>query len=71
MVNKNLLHSKLVISGDNWLILARKLNMYTSTLHSKLRGATEFKASEIAQIIRLYNLTPEDVIAIFFSEAVA
>lgn len=71
MVNKNLLHSKVVICGDNWLILARKMGMYTATLHNKLRGATEFKASEIAQIIKLYNLTPEEVFEIFFAGGMA
>jgi hypothetical protein len=68
MVNKNLLYSKIILKGDNWRILAQKLDMYTATLHCKLRGETEFKTSEIAKIRKFYDLTAQDIVDIFLNE---
>lgn len=68
MVNKNLLLSKIVLQGLTWLDLADKLGVYSSTLHAKLRGTRDFKSSEIKKIIELCNLTPDEVMAIFFSD---
>ena len=68
MVNKNLLYSKIILKGDNWRILAQKLNMYTATLHCKLRGETEFKPSEIVKIRKLYDLTAQDIVDIFLND---
>lgn len=71
MVDKNLLYSKVVCNGDNWKILASRLGIYTATLHSKLRGVTPFKDVEIQQIMKLYNLTADEVVAIFLTKGVA
>ena len=67
MVNKNLLRAKISLKGDNWKALCNKVGMYSATFHSKLRGETEFKASEIREIKKLYQLTADDVVDIFLS----
>ena len=68
MVKKKLLLSKLVLRGDTWRDLAKKLDVYGPTLHAKLRGDSEFKASEIKKIMEIYSLTPDEVVDIFLSD---
>lgn len=68
MVDKNLLYSKVVSHGENWLRLCDHLGVYSATLHKKLRGDTNFKDCEIQKIMNLYSLTPEEVVTIFFTK---
>lgn len=55
-------------NDDTQEMLAEALNLQTSGLNARINGRIEFRASEISQIIRRYNLSPEDTNTIFFSE---
>ena len=46
--------------------IASELNITTRGLHKKLRGDTEFKASEIAKLVELLKLSDKDTRNIFF-----
>ena len=69
MFNRNLLVSKMVLYGDKQKDLADYIGLSVTRLNAKLNGTNgaDFSRSEIAKIIERYNLTGEEVIAIFFS----
>ena len=67
-MNTYLLGSKMTLFSDTVTNLAEYLEVSTWTLHYKMRGESEFMRDEIQKIIKRYNLTPEEVIEIFFTE---
>ena len=73
MLNKNLLLSKVVLYGDAQKDLADLLGLSVQRVNAKLNGTdgAEFRQSEIAKIIKRYNLTAEEVMLIFFSQNVS
>lgn len=67
-MNKNKLKAKMMEHGDSCNELAKYLGIHRSCLSAKMnryRGA-EFTQSEIDAMIKRYNMTNEDVVAIFF-----
>lgn len=68
-MNAPLLRSFMVLDGDTNQTLAAYLGITPQSLSDKIneRG-TEFKQSEIAKIKDRYNLTAEQVEAIFFAK---
>lgn len=46
--------------------VASELNLTREALYKKLRGDTEFKASEIAKLVELLKLTSKETKNIFF-----
>jgi len=46
--------------------VASKLSLTREALYKKLRGDTEFKASEIAKLVELLKLTSKETKNIFF-----
>lgn len=65
-MNTNKLKGKIVERGLTLKDFADKLNINPSTLTRKLNGEVEFKRDEIMSTIEILDLTPEEVIAIFF-----
>lgn len=67
-MNKGLLKSIMVLHGDTVADLANFLKITPQSVSGKMneRG-TEFKQGEIAAIKERYNLSAEQVEAIFFS----
>ena len=57
----------MALKGDNYTDLCKKLNIYSATLYSKLRGQTEFKQGEMQIILKEYDLTPDEFVEIFLS----
>ena len=55
-------------SGMTMVSLAEKSGILKETLYNKMRGISEFKASEIAALTRVLKLTSEQRDAIFFAE---
>ena len=55
-------------SGMTMVSLAEKSGILRETLYNKMRGISEFKASEIAALTRVLKLTSEQRDAIFFAE---
>lgn len=66
MVNKNLFVSRMKENGYTNTDISKELGIGKQTLWRKVNGYTEFKLSEIEKIIKLFYLTPEDTIRMFF-----
>ena len=67
-MNTTLLKSIIVANNDTQVKLAEYLGIQTSTLSFKITGKTDFTQSEIRMIIVRYNLTPQQVLEIFFNQ---
>lgn len=66
-MNKALLRSVMVLNGHTNKDLASLLNVAKSSISSKINeNGSEFKQGEIAIIAKEYNLSPEQIKAIFF-----
>ena len=67
-VNKAILRSIMTLHGDTNKDLAELLNISEQSVSCKINeNGTEFKQGEIKKIADNYNLSPEEVNAIFFA----
>ena len=66
MLNTKLLEKRIDDSGMTMVAIAEKTGILRETLYNKLKGASEFKASEISSISRVLGLSSSDRDAIFF-----
>lgn len=68
-MNIRLFKSKMALNGDNNATIAVFLGITPQTSSAKLHGTrgAEFSQSEISQLKERWNLTPEDVVAIFLA----
>lgn len=68
-MNKRLLESKMKLFGDTNEALAKALNLSRQSISAKKNGKNgkEFTQGEIKTIKERYNLTPEEVVSIFFA----
>lgn len=66
MLNTKLLEKKIDDSGMTMVAIAEKTGILRETLYNKLKGSSEFKASEISSISRVLGLSSSDRDAIFF-----
>lgn len=68
-MNKKLLKSKMDLFGDTGDSLASYLGINRSTFSAKLNetAGREFTQGEISMIKERYQLTPDDINAIFFA----
>jgi hypothetical protein len=55
------------LHGDTQEVLANYLEMSLPSVNQRIAGNVEFKAREIAKVKEKYNLTDEQVTAIFFN----
>lgn len=71
--NKNMLVSKMKLFGDTQEILADALTMSVARTNAKINNTNgaEFTQGEIGIMISRYQLTPEEVIATFFTDSVS
>lgn len=66
-MNKARLKSVMALHGDTYRSLAELLGISEQSVSSKINeNGTEFKQGEIKIIAVEYNLSPEEVVAIFF-----
>ncbi len=70
MTECNMLKQKIEDSGLTFAFLSKHLNIDRATLYNKVNGITEFKASEIAIISKLLNLSVEERDRIFFYQVI-
>lgn len=70
MINTQLLKSKMVLFNDDAKDISKAMNITTASYSAKINNKKEFKASEIEIIINRYNLTPDEIIEIFFKKEV-
>ena len=67
-MNTKLFRSIMVLNNDTNKSLAEFLNLSEQTVCNKINeNGTEFKQGEIVKIKKRYNLTAEQVMAIFFN----
>lgn len=66
MINRKLLKSKQSLYGDTDARLAAFLGITPQTFSLKVNNKAEFTVGEIKKIRERYNLTDEEVTAIFF-----
>ena len=68
-MDKARLKSIIVLNGDTQAVLARAIGCTSETLSKKINEweGSEFTQSEIREIKKRYNLTPEEVDTIFFT----
>lgn len=66
-MNKAKLKSVMTLHGDTNKDLAEFLDISEQSVSCKINeNGTEFKQGEIAKITVRYNLSPDEVVAIFF-----
>lgn len=58
--------SKMVLNGDTYQTLSESLGITRQTLAEKIEGSSEFKQTEIDKLISRWNLSPHEVVQIFF-----
>ena len=68
MVNTELLNAKIKESGLLRKYIAETLEITPVTLTRKVRGANEFKPSEITKLCDILNISKKDVNSIFFAK---
>ena len=68
-MNKRLFESKMKLYGDNQGDAAAAIGVSESTFSLRLNqvNGCQFKQNDIRIYIKRYNLTPEELIEIFFS----
>ena len=68
-MNSTLFRSIMVLNNDTNKSLAEFLGISEQTVCNKINeNGTEFKLSEIKMIVKRYNLTDEQIKAIFFND---
>lgn len=70
MINTKLLEKKISDSGMAMVSLAEKTGILRESLYNKLKGNTEFKASEISSLSKVLRLSTRERDAIFFDSQV-
>ena len=66
MFNTKLLEKKISDSCMTMVSLAEKTGILRESLYNKLKGNTEFKASEISSLSKVLRLSTRERDAIFF-----
>ena len=67
MTDSELLKSEIEKSGISITFIARKLGITREALYKKIKNETEFKASEIAKMQYILNLSDKKRDDIFFA----
>jgi predicted transcriptional regulator len=70
VINTKLLEKKISDSGMTMVSLAEKTGILRESLYNKLKGNTEFKASEISSLSKVLRLSVRERDAIFFDSEV-
>lgn len=70
MTDVEKLREKISDSGLTITAISRKTGILRETLYNKVSGVSEFKASEIAAISKVLQLSQEERDAIFFAQIV-
>lgn len=65
-LNGFMLKGKIITNGLTMKEFAEKMGIDPATLNKKLKGKSEFKRDEIMKAIAILELTPDEVMSIFF-----
>ena len=66
----NLLRAKIVENGMTANSMCDEIGMSKSAFYRKINGTSDFYREEIAKIVKVLHLTPEDTFNIFFEAEV-
>jgi len=66
-MNASLMKSYIVKNNDTQKMLAASLGIALTTLNARINGKSSFRQSEIAAIKSRYNMTADEVDAVFFA----
>ena len=66
-MNSNMLMAEIKLNGLKMKDFLLKIQMPKGTWSKKIRGITEFRRSEMNEIIKVLHLSGEKVMAIFFT----
>jgi len=69
MIDTEKLKGAVVAAGLTQAEIADKIGLSPTAFNNKVTNKTEFKASEIAKIVSLLNLSEHEISCIFFCEA--
>lgn len=69
-MNRRAFDACMAYNGDTRDTLATALNVKVGTVGNKIRGATDFKLSEICILRRRWNLSTEKLLEVFFDEPI-
>lgn len=69
-MEKNELRAEIARHGDNCESLAKTLGITPAAFSKKINAKNDFKQSEIRAIMDRYDLSPDDVVKIFFAQQV-
>lgn len=69
-VDKNALKVKIIISNLSISDFATKIGMGRTQLWKRMNGVVPFKVSEIKNISKVLNLSPNEICSIFFPNEV-
>lgn len=70
-MNVRKLLAKMAENGITRTILSNKAGICIRTLRERMRGESEWKQSEILRIASILNLSPQDIVDIFFTQLVS
>ena len=70
-MNTNLLKGKIIEKGLSMQEFSAKTGIKKTALYRKLYGKTEFSCSEIEKIIKVLNLSANQIGDIFFNQKVS
>ena len=68
MFKKNEFRAEVVRNGMSLEDVAKAIGINYVSLHRKMNGPRDFYRGEIEKIVRLLNLSGEDVLRIFFAK---
>ena len=69
-MEKNELRAEIARHGDTCESLAKTLGITLAAFSKKINAKNDFKQSEIRAIMDRYELSPDDVVKIFFAQPV-
>lgn len=70
-MNISELKAQIVRCGLTIPLLAKEIGMDKKTLYSRFNQEVAFKQNEISDIAQVLNLTPEQIMFIFFADSVS
>lgn len=66
IINMRKLKAAMAINGEKQYDLAKAIGLTVTQLSSRMRGKVEFSHHTIYEIVKHYDLTPDEIAEIFF-----
>ena len=66
----NMLKAKIIEKGLTARSLCAEIKLHPASYYRKINGENEFTRDQIAKIVKVLGLTPEETFSIFFADEV-